>query len=105
MIVYALQMGRLPGGQYICKKTSCVEYLRTAMDNVLDYKTNACPSFPMDVWRELEGVDSGMLGLCEECLTRYMACHEKLKQDFWERLPRVFELGTWDELKTSTRYE
>lgn len=39
------------------------------------------------------------LNVCSACITHCQASHQKGREEVWERLPELFELGTWDQLK------
>ncbi len=60
------------------------------------------PAFP------LEAFSGGLLGvgeqelreaICEACLEKSVSSLKEYREMFWELLPSIFGLGTWDDVK------
>ncbi|KAF7305325.1 BTB domain-containing protein [Mycena chlorophos] len=53
---------------------------------------------PLDIWVDRHWIN--MTGkVCSSCLTEMKERHARAQQDFWARLPAIFNLPSWDELE------
>lgn len=59
--------------------------------HVLDCMKSPNPLRPYDTW--------DYLNVCSDCVTYCKIRHSKGRQEVWDRLPDLFELPTWDELR------
>jgi hypothetical protein len=57
------------------------------------------PAIPLDIW----GADdwARLSPACSTCLKSLKQTHAAARQSFWEKLPGLYGLPTWDELKKS----
>lgn len=61
--------------------------------HVLDCMRSPHPLQPYDTWENLN--------VCSDCVAYCKIRHLKGRQEVWDRLPDLFELPTWDELKNT----
>ncbi|KAJ7174913.1 hypothetical protein C8R46DRAFT_945816 [Mycena filopes] len=54
------------------------------------------PAMPLTIWEE--GDWEYVAEVCANCLVCLRHAHQKARQDFWDRLPSLYGLRTWQEL-------
>lgn len=54
------------------------------------------PRFPLDIWEE---IDWDELDACGVCMSAMKSTHGEAKQAFWDGLPALFGLPSWEELE------
>ncbi|KAH7912682.1 hypothetical protein BJ138DRAFT_750886 [Hygrophoropsis aurantiaca] len=81
----------------VFRRASCSECPKHTNEKLLEYlqaKDGA----------ELFGLDQfdtwDVIGLCSKCAIPLQTKHQESRQQLWEQLPKVFGLGSWDELRT-----
>ncbi|KAJ7156757.1 hypothetical protein C8R46DRAFT_1115047 [Mycena filopes] len=57
------------------------------------------PARPLTIWAERHWESHKVAELCAVCLPYLRGAHKRARQDFWDRLPSLYGLGSWEELE------
>ncbi|KAJ7753408.1 hypothetical protein DFH07DRAFT_774153 [Mycena maculata] len=60
-------------------------------------ETRELPAIPLDIW-DAEGWEK-LHSTCPTCLTAHKEAHQAARQAFWDKLPEIYALPPWEELK------
>ncbi|KAJ7119175.1 hypothetical protein C8R44DRAFT_189561 [Mycena epipterygia] len=75
----------------LCDGERC-RAVESARDMICQY-----PSIPLDIWEW--NCDWENFRVCTACLTALRDTHQNARQAFWDKLPEMYGLPPWEELK------
>ncbi|KAJ7181421.1 hypothetical protein C8R43DRAFT_869375 [Mycena crocata] len=81
-------------------RRQCAATLKAGLDNLIQAFLDECDLCPLDDWHDSEdGFGSLENGLCWHCFSKAKADHAERLKELWDRLPGIYGLPPWPELK------
>lgn len=87
-----------------CASSACYEKRVSLIDAHVDYGTYSPPIFPLQTTRQdiVAADQEKFVQICGSCLEHYQVSVFGVRDEFWESLPEIFKMGSWDKLRRAT---